>query len=199
MECKSDSDNAIYGGVCSKAVATCKEVYDKDLLEDGATEVMLMSPQQGRLVNAVCFVVDGEAHTSVNCDELVDTNGECMQTMMANDRDNTCVDYGYLHAPFRSKAHFQLAYNYYSMRTMMKYWRTPGAVYNDANGVRGEGVGVSGNCRPFASTSRCATDGGWKSIDGKVLIGGLGVGATRNAIVLFFLFILFARLHAACM
>ena len=104
---------AIYGGVCAKAVATCKDVYDNGMLDDGASEVMLMSPQQDKLVKAVCFVVGGEAHTSINCDELVGSGNECALTKMANDNTNTCVDYGYVHAPFRTKEHYQLAYKYY--------------------------------------------------------------------------------------
>jgi hypothetical protein len=151
----------------SKYVSSCKAVMDQGLLpaSDGVTEVMLKAPTGGKLHTAMCAVVGDEAHTHVKCDELA--GGACLNHAEVT-ADNTCTRHGYFVSPFRSARHWKVMRAVMDETVILKYLKVPGGVHKTVGIDTGLAL-ADGNlpaCSPFSSTSTCATDHGWQSIDG---------------------------------
>ena len=119
------------------------------------TNVLLRSPLRSKLVDATCILLDGEVHTHIPCDSLVDGR-DCVSRNRVTD-GNTCTDFGFHHTPIRNFEHYKVARQYFLDEGLSQYWTTPGAVYNTR-------TADYRNCLPFASRSGCARD--WRSIDG---------------------------------
>jgi hypothetical protein len=146
-------------GKCTAVSTSCKKLYDEGKLKDGALRVELLTPKGCKTVEALCIVVDGQAHTHIECDKLAGGR-ECVSINKVQE-ENTCTQFGLHHSPVRSRNHYiaLLAAMGNNWTTIENYWKTPGGIYGTVGGKN------YSPCEPFSDKSSCASD--WKSVDGK--------------------------------
>lgn len=144
--------------VVTKDATSCKKLYDLGVLKDEKTDVQLTTPKNGKVVDAICLVAGGQAHTHIKCDQL--NNGRTCPSHAIIAQETLCKSYGLYVTPFRNRKHWDAAFNSLGTRVLEQYYRTVGGVIGAKNGVSYT------NCSPFVSTNGCYK-GDWKSVDDK--------------------------------
>jgi hypothetical protein len=157
--------------VSPSAFTTCKAMSDAGLLSDPVTHVKLVTPWQHKVVDATCIVTSTGVHTMIKCNDLLE-GASCKRSFQVTDA-NTCTEFGYLHAPFKSLEHYKAAYNIWHSKEMWRYWKTVGGLYKVSDALtddigsclmQSEAVANGTAGAAGAGATSCASH--WKSVGG---------------------------------